>query len=567
MKKVLFVLVLASLLLAACSTPTPEPTKAPPTSAPVASTKAPEPTKAPAATTAPATSAPAATKAPEPTKAPAAATKAPEPTKAPAAGVTPKTGGTLTILVRALPNPIGNTLTNFAPGNTLYLFPAAEPLVGVAPDGQFVPNKLAVGWDVAPDGKAITFKLRQGVKFHDGTDFNAEAVKYNLDATRTARAELKVITSVDVVDTYTVKLNLSDWSNTILNQLSWHNGVMISPASVKGQTAEYIATHVVGTGPFMLKEFQAETKLVFTKNANYWEKGKPYLDGITYLLVADQNTSKNAFLSGQANAWDYLDAKNAPELVKQGYKINTTPGLGRIIYTDSINADSPFSKKEVRYAFEHAIDKQAIVDAFGYGTWKVAVGPCAETHLGCAVATANARKYDPAKAKQLLAQAGYPNGFKMSFYAVGSIENEMLTAIQAYLKDVGIQAEMSKPDSATGTTLHLEGWKNGVWLQGLTTDSPSYVAALQSDGPNRAKIFSSDVPAKYTELLAQAAAAKDAATQKATSEALIKYVQDEALFIPLFITSRTVVYTSKVHFDLDAYSVHSWNPGDAWLDP
>ena len=499
----------------------------------------------------------------EPTKAPAA--KEPTPTQPAAEKGTPKSGGTLTILVRALPAQMGNVQTTYAAGNTLYLFPAAETLVGVTPDGQMVPTKLATGWEIAPDGKAVTFKLRQGVKFHDGTDFNAEVVKWNLDQIREARSELKVITSIDVVDNYTVKLNLSGWTNTLLNHLSWADGIMISPASVKGQTKEYVATHVIGTGPFVLKEFQAETKLVFTKFADYWDKGKPYLDGITYLLVADQNTSKNAFLSGQANVWDYLDAKNAPDLIKAGYKVNTCPGLGRIMYPDSVNADSPFAKKEVRWALEYAIDKKAIVDAFGYGTWKVAVGPCADIHTGCSVAAANARNYNPTKAKELLTAAGYPDGFKMTVYAVGSIEGEMLTAIQAYLKAVGIQAETLKPDSATGNTLHLEGWKNGVWLQGLTTDSPSYISALQSDGPNRKKIFSTDVPAKYTELLAQAAAAKDPATEKALSEQLIRYIQDEAIFIPLFIASRNAVYNSNIHFDLDAYSVHFWNPGDAWI--
>ena len=112
---------------------------------------------------------------------------------------TPQSGGTLKIIVTHLPDAYGNVKSTFPVGNTGYLFPAVETLVGLSKDGP-VPTKLATSWDIARDGKALTFHLRKGVKFHDGTDFNAEAVKWNLEQILKSKAELKIITSIDVLD-------------------------------------------------------------------------------------------------------------------------------------------------------------------------------------------------------------------------------------------------------------------------------------------------------------------------------------------------------------------------------
>ena len=117
------------------------------------------------------------------------------------------------------------------------------------------PTKLATSWDSAPDGKSITFHLRQGVKFQDGTDFNADAVKYNLTQLLSVKPELKPITSIDVVDNYTVRLNLSAYSNTLLYQLAWVDGLMESPTALQSHDATYMSTHLVGTGPFELINF------------------------------------------------------------------------------------------------------------------------------------------------------------------------------------------------------------------------------------------------------------------------------------------------------------------------
>ena len=101
---------------------------------------------------------------------------------------------------------------------------------------------------------------------------------------------------------------------------------MISPASVQGRDAAYISTHLVGTGPFELASFSRDTSAVFKKFKGYWDKGKPYLDGIEYIAVKDANTAHNAFLSGQTQVWDYVQPKYIQDIKAQGYNVNTVPG-------------------------------------------------------------------------------------------------------------------------------------------------------------------------------------------------------------------------------------------------
>jgi peptide/nickel transport system substrate-binding protein len=476
---------------------------------------------------------------------------------------TPQSGGTLKIIVTHLSDIYGNVkLPTFAVGNTGYLFPAVETLVGLSKDGP-VPTKLATSWDIARDGKAITFHLRKGVKFHDGTDFNAEAVKWNLEQILKIKRELKIITSIDVLDGYTVKLNLSSYDNSLLYHLAWYDGVMISPASVQGRDAAYISTHLVSTGPFELASFSRETSAVFKKFEGYWDKGKPYLDGIEYTAVVDANTANNAFLSGQTQAWDYVQPKYIQNIRSQGYKVNTVPGTMMIGFGDSANPDSPFARLQVRQAVEYALDKQAIADTFGGGTWEAPEQPLSSLLLGY-IPNFKGRIYNPAKAKQLLAEAGYPQGFKTTVYYKSVYDDQVMVAFQGNLRAVGIDAELQKLDTAKAAVMATKGWKNGIFVTGMGMTG-TFASALQVDGPSPTKAASAKVTPEFEDLLKQASAAKDKATEKALNQKLVQLVVDEAIILPLGIQSRNAVYTNSVHFDLDTISLQFWNPGDAWL--
>lgn len=479
----------------------------------------------------------------------------------------PKSGGVLRIIVQNMPAAYGNFKEkSWQPGVTGLVMPAVETLVGMTKDGP-APTKLATGWDVAPDGTSITFMLRKGVKFHDGTDFNAEAVKWNLEVIKDLKKELKIIDSIDVVDTYTVRLNLSEYSNTLLYHLAWYDGCMISPASYEGRDAEYIATHLIGTGPFAVESFSQDTKVVFKKFTDYWDKGRPYLDEMEIILVKDANTARNALLTGQVEVWDYAPLNEITTLRERGYSANICPGLIRTMFLDSSNPSSPFYKKEVRYALEYAIDKQAIADTFGAGTYKVPVAPVAsDIHIGGSAVT-KGRSYDPDKAKQLLVETGYSNGFKMNIHAVSSTNPEIVTAIQGYLQAVGINAEMQLCDSAKMSSFRTEGWENGALIQGVSTANANYVQALQTDGPSPQKAVSVLVTPEYSALLEKASKATTSAEIKELNEQLVRLTFDEAMMIPVVIESRVCLYPPTVHdLDLNTFSIWFWNPGEVWVE-
>ena len=498
-----------------------------------------------------------------PTATPSLATT-PEPTPEPQTG--PQSGGKLTILVNNLPATYGNFKeSSWQIGVTVYTFPVVESLVGMTADGP-APTKLATDWQVADDGSSLTFNLREGVKFHDGTDFNAEAVKWNIEKIRDLKKELQVIESIDCPDEYTVVLNLSEYSNTLLYHFANYNGCMISPASYEGRDEAYIATHLIGTGPFEVVSFSADTSVQFTAFADYWDEGKPYLDELEYIVTKDVNTARSALLAGQAQAWDYATPDEAVALRGQGYGVNFCPGLIRIAFSDSANESSPFFKTEVRYALEYAVDKQALVDAFGGGLYQVPVAPAAPNHTGSGAIT-EGRTYNPEKAMELLKEAGYPNGFKTTIYSQAATNPDLLAAIQGYLLAVGIEAEIQTVDNARMTSLRTEGWENGLLVQGLSTATSSYINALETDGPSKTKGISALVTEAYSSLLKEAAGATTPEEELRLSEELLRLTYEEAIITPFVIESRVCVFAPSIRgLDLSAMSIWFWSPGEVWIE-
>ena len=240
----------------------------------------------------------------------------------------PQTGGIYKVMVRARSNVFGypprmvGAARDYAP-------PFFDRLLRIGEDGKYKPG-LALSWDTSADGKAITFKLRQGVTFHDGTPFNAQAVKANIDNLIPPKETLlSGITSVDVVDDYTVKLNLPSYDNLILyhfasNPVTW----IYSPEALKKNGGDWATTHPVGTGPFMLKDYQPNISLTLVKNPNYWQKGLPYLDGIVISMVPDTMTQMLTLKAGQGNA--IYDSQTASaQLRDEGYPLaDGSGGIG-----------------------------------------------------------------------------------------------------------------------------------------------------------------------------------------------------------------------------------------------
>jgi peptide/nickel transport system substrate-binding protein len=447
----LAVLLVCAFLIAGCgtsSTPTPSPATNPTTTSAAAN---------PTAATTSAAPQPAAT-----TPSPAATTATP------VSGTTSKYGGTLTWVESSAPGaPIGYPAESGGGGNQY----AIQPLIKEQLGGTFA-SCLAASYDIVSDLKnpSITFQLRKGVKFHDGTDFNAQAVKWNLDAEIKAginKASTDGWKSIEVLDDYSFRINFVSWSNRNIRTFSSGVVFMVSPTAFEKNGIDWMRWHMVGTGPFMQTDFKRDVAITFAKNTNYWEQGKPYVDKFNQLFVADEMTRLALFKSGGADILSLGDSgRIATDLQAAGFKITKYQAGATVLVPDSGNADSPWSNLKVRQAAEYAIDKDSIVKAFGYGYWKSADQMNSPANMAYDT-TIEGRKFDVAKAKQLLSEAGYPNGFKTKIYLQNTFNKDIAVALQSFLKQVNIQADLEVAEALKFNTYMLGEWKNGLLLTPL----------------------------------------------------------------------------------------------------
>jgi peptide/nickel transport system substrate-binding protein len=462
------------------------------------------------------------------------------------AAAKPQTGGIWKILIRSAASRFGYPPTldgrdrDFAP-------PFFNRLITIGDDGKYRPD-LALSWDTSSDGKTITFKLRKGVKFHDGTDFNAQAVKSNLDNLIPPNpVVIDGITSVDVVDDYTVRIKLTAYNNLILYHLASNYACyMYSPTALQKNGAAWAATHPVGTGPFMLKDFQPNISLTYVKNPNYWEKDLPYLDGMEIDTVLDPMTTVLTFKSGQAHAVYAAQNTTAAQLREAGYPLKIAPGNSVALSFDAKNSEY-FSKPQVRQAIEYAIDKEAICNGPGEGL----VTPMYQTVLSNSPDYNKAcppRKYDPAKAKKLLAEAGYPNGFSFKIFLVDSLWKDGITAVQNYLANVGIKMDVNYVSAAGITPIRVKGQ--------IEKGAASYVSidALSNSLYVMDFYFRSDSniyqymvrPAGTDKLIDQGKLSRDPAAITKINQQLNKLIYDDATIVPIWMTNRIAVVDKSV---------------------
>jgi peptide/nickel transport system substrate-binding protein len=550
------ILLVSSLLLAACGggqTSTP-PTST--TSQPTATTTAPSTST----TTAPASS----------TVAPTSTTATPTTTQ-PTATTTPggqQYGGTLRVIMTGSPLTLGDPTLLSDSSSIMAAVPAIETLVSTDNAGVFH-GVLATDWTIAPDGKSITFKLRKGVKFHDGTDFNAAAVKWNLDRyydVFKATSGINQWNGIEVVDDYTVKVNLKSFQNTLLGGFDGSGGMMVSPTAFQKGGADGIRLNPVGTGPYMFKSFSRDVSVEYTRFDGYWG-GKPFLDGVKMLSIADPTTAQVFFQSGGADIISTTSDAVTSDLVKKGYKLEKRPGPMMNLIPDSKHSTSPFSDVRVRQALMYAIDRQGMANSLGYGLWEVVNQPAAAYQFGHIDNVPYT--YDVAKAKQLLKDAGYGTGFKTSIIAASSFGRDPLVAIQANLQAVGIIVDLRIVEFAAWNDYVNKGWDNALlWAtQGATFTNyvqflSLYYAATATRYPVLAK------PAGLQDLIDKAMATPDYATEKSLCQQAVKLIVDDATAIPVYIQPASYITTANVHdthFDSLAGAGFRWGVTTAWL--
>jgi len=351
---------------------------------------------------------------------------------------------------------------------TRTLCPSLETLLRRDPDGK-LQGHLAESFNVSPDGKAVTFHIRKGVQFHDGTPLNAEAVKYNLEATAKSglwgAGVLAAAKSYDILDEYTLRANFDGYNYSYMTALAGFTGMIASPTALQKPATDETKPrlHMVGTGPFIFDSFKQNDFVKYKKNPNYWQKGKPYLDAVIIRHIPDRTVAVMAFQAGEADELATgLPLATSNMLEAQGYKITSMPlRFHFAMMWDSANPASPFANKKVREAVHYGVDKQTLVNGLGGGEKRgyIALYQMAEPGNPWYCPELPIRKYDLAKAKQMLAEAGYPNGFKTVLHADTFAEMQFLEALQTELKKMGIDATLDIADMGRAVSLWYGGWE------------------------------------------------------------------------------------------------------------
>ena len=364
-----------------------------------------------------------------------------------------------------------------------------ETLVTTPPDSTDVVPGLAESWQTSPDGLAWTFKLRRGVQFHDGTPLDAAAVKFTYDRIidkahphyKSGKwsfivGYLSSVKSVDVVDPLTVRLNLKYPTSSLLALLALPNCGIVSPTAFAKAPADF-NFRPVGSGRYKFDSWERGSRLVLTRNEHYaGTKGLPKT--LVYRGIPEANARVTELLTGGVD----LILPIPPDFVE---RLDKAPGvtvykkLGLTVWYVGLNVgQKPFTDRRVRQALNYAVNKEAIVRDILKGTGVVATGPLLPGTWGY---EPNVKKYpyDPASARRLLAEAGYPDGFAVDFWVPESGSGmqapvEMATVIQANLAAVGVKAA-------------LRTFEWGSYLGKLRSDAPAMFTLswfLKSEDPD-----------------------------------------------------------------------------------
>ncbi len=348
-----------------------------------------------------------------------------------------------------------------------------EGLVAFKEGSTEVEPALATAWRVSNGGKTWEFKLREGVKFHDGTDFTADDVVFTFERQMYEDHPYhkgdfaywgymySIVESVEKVNDYQVKINLSSPYAPFMYNLACFPAFIVSEDAMKEKGVDGFRTSPVGTGPFAFVNWEHGSQITLKANENYWG-GRPYLDKVVFQVVPENTTRVMGLKGGDLDLIDNFGPQNVSSIQQDAnLKLLSQPGMN-VSYLAMNQLHKPFDNKLVRQAINWAIDKEALIESIYGDTAVPAKNPLPPTLWGYNN-WINDYGYDPAKAKELLAKAGYPDGFTAELWYPNNPRPYMpdgkrvAQAMQSNLRDVGINVELVTYDWGT----YLDKTENG----------------------------------------------------------------------------------------------------------
>jgi len=476
------------------------------------------------------------------------ATPAPAPAETaapPPASAGPQYGGVLRLVGNSTIEPFGVPWLNQTQNRPFA--PWGEALVLETTSGEIKPW-LAKSWDIDMEKLEIVFRLRDDVKFTDGSDFCAETAAWNINKWKEGGVLNPAIKGAEARGDYELAVLLNSYTNSIMGILASRVNSFISKESYEKHGEEWAMNNPVGTGPFKFKEKVSGYHVTFVRNENYWQEGLPYLDGIEYVELTDELAQNAALQSDGADYLDVLQTSSVTQILTMtagdtGVRLVQAP-LGCVaLMPSSKDETSPLSKLEVRQAISYAIDRNALCKAFGQNFYSPALQLYQKPALGVLPDSCNL-SYDPEKSRELLSKAGYPDGISITFYAPEGTDKDAMIAIGKMLGDVGIRCDMQFPNAAAAVDLRTEGW-DGLYAATVRTFSNITTTFRMHFDPDYQYFPSTWRPEEMGRVFIQARSTKE--VQEDLVAELHRMTLENLLCIPVYNTKDNYLIRENVH--------------------
>ncbi|WP_100010226.1 glutathione ABC transporter substrate-binding protein [Lentibacillus sediminis] len=469
-------------------------------------------------------------------------------------------GETLIIATQADATMLDPHLGTDIPSANIFHNKIFETLVKQDENMEFQPG-LATEWERV-DETTWEFTLREGVEFHDGEPFNAEAVKANLERVvnedlASPRASLfNMISEIEVVDDYKIRLITEYPYSPMLSNLAHYAGGMISPAAIEEHASggTTVTENPVGTGPFVFESWTPGSELNLTTNDSYWGEA-PSIAGVQYLIIPEAQTRISMVETGDAHIAEPVTTSSVSRIEGSDVmEFYNTEGLG-VDYMGMNVQKEPFDDKLVRQAVNHAIDMDALIEHVYNGVGIPAEGPIGPAVFGHDPEL-EGYEHNPEKAKELLAEAGFPDGFETTISTNDDqARRDAAEFIQSQLSEVGIEATIEvmewgaylEATAAGDHEMFILGWSN---MTGDGDYNQYYLYHSDSLGPagNRAFYSNPEVDALIDE-------ARSETDQEARAQLYSEVQQIEVEDAPLALM-RHVEHIAAVHESVEGFWMH-----------
>ena len=426
--------------------------------------------------------------------------------------------------------------------------PVYDRLLDLDQTAQLQPM-LATEWTVADDNLSVTMTLRDGLTFTDGTPFDAEAVKFNLERNAAQgsllAAESAAFQSAEVIDAKTIKINVSGGLGAYLTALGVRSGIMVSPAAAQSGTLEQ---GPVGIGAYQLTDFTPGDRAEFAKSENYWDPEAQNVATMTYHVMIDDQTRYNALQSGELDGI-YLQPGQIDQAVAKGFHVVSSQA-NNFLYVAVNAAKAPFDNEKARLAIQYALDREEISQGLFDGHCTPSIQAVPESSVGYSEKVGDGLDiypHDPKKAKELLAEAGASGPISISLLAPNiTMFTQLAEVVQAQLGEVGIDASVKPvPSAQLRQEFAIDQTVEAAALPYVGTPDPDGAMAYFMPGHpfNIGQAASQETVA----LAKQAAGPVDAKERKALYEQVAQSMLDQQTqIIPICLLHLASAYGTNV---------------------